>query len=42
MSVCVSVCVFLVDAQTVQLIVSKLGMVIEGHLAGNIVLVPCA
>ena len=26
---------FLMDAQTVRPIVSKLGMVIEGHLAGN-------
>ena len=37
---CESVCVM--DAQTIRPIVSKLGMVIEGHLAGNIVLVPCA
>ena len=36
-----SVCVFLMDAQTVWRIVSKLGMVIEGHLAGNIGLVSC-
>ena len=40
--VCVCVCVFLMDAQTVRPIVSKLGMVIEGHLAGNIGLVSCA
>ena len=37
-----SVCVFLMDAQTVWPIVSKLDMIIEGHLAGNIVVVPCA
>ena len=37
---CESVCVM--DAQTIRPIVSKLGMVIEGHLAGNNGLVPCA
>ena len=42
MCLCVSVCVFLMDAQTVRPIVSKLGIVIEGHLAGNIGLVSWA
>ena len=37
-----SVCVFLMDAETVRPIVSKLCMVIEGHLAGNIGVVQCA
>ena len=34
-----SVCVFLMDAQTLWPIVSKLGMGIEDHLAGKIGLV---
>ena len=42
MSEYVWVYVFLVDAKTVLPIISKLGMVIEGHLAGKIDLVSCA
>ena len=34
--------VFLMDAKTVLPIIFKLGMVIEGHLAGKFVLVSCA
>ena len=40
--VCVSVCMFLMDAQTVRPIVSKLGKGIKGHLAGKLGLFSCA
>ena len=39
---CVSVCVSLMDAQTVRPIFPELGKGIEGHLAGNIGYVSCA
>ena len=40
--VCLSVCVFAFHAQTVWQIASKLGMGLEGHLAGSIGLISCA